>query len=105
LAAAGALGLSRETAFAVLATTPIAAQAERRRSAVEAGEYPLRFALSLARKDAELLAAAAEDADLRIFDAARSWLADAQAAGRGDDDYSSVLAQILSENERASSRG
>ena len=105
LAAADALGLDGETAFEVLAATPVAAQAERRRPAIEAGEFPPRFALSLARKDAELLAAAADRRDLRLFEAARSWLADAEAAGRGADDYSSMLAQILSENERASSRG
>ena len=105
LAAADALGLDRAATFDVLAATPIAAQAERRRPAVEANEYPTRFALSLARKDAELLAAAVDGADLRVFEAARSWLADAEAAGRGGEDYSSVLAQILSENERASSRG
>jgi 3-hydroxyisobutyrate dehydrogenase-like beta-hydroxyacid dehydrogenase len=53
------LGLSREAAFEVLATTPIAAQAERRRAALDANDYPPRFALSLARKDADLVTAAA----------------------------------------------
>jgi 3-hydroxyisobutyrate dehydrogenase/2-hydroxy-3-oxopropionate reductase len=94
LAAADALGLARESAFEVLAATPVAAQAERRRPAIEADEYPPRFALSLARKDAELLTAPAKDLDLRVLEAARSWLADAEAAGRGRQDYSAVLAQI-----------
>ena len=94
LAAADALGLARESAFEVLAATPVAAQAERRRPAIEANEYPPRFALSLARKDAELLTAPAKDLDLRVLEAARSWLADAEAAGRGRQDYSAVLAQI-----------
>jgi 3-hydroxyisobutyrate dehydrogenase len=40
LALAKALGLSQEQAFDVLSVTPIAAQAERRREAVESGEYP-----------------------------------------------------------------
>lgn len=95
LAAADALGLSRESAFEVLAATPVAAQAERRRPAIEADEYPPRFKLSLARKDVELLALAVPDSDLRIFEAARSWLADAENAGRGEQDYAAVLAQII----------
>ena len=94
LVAADALGLSRESAFDVLAATPIAAQAERRRPAIEAGEYPPRFALSLARKDVELLTAAAAGLDLRVLEAARSWLVDAESAGRGREDYAAVLAQI-----------
>jgi 3-hydroxyisobutyrate dehydrogenase-like beta-hydroxyacid dehydrogenase len=94
LAAADALGLSRESAFDVLATTPVAAQAERRRPAIEAGEYPPRFALCLARKDVELLTAAAAGLDLRVLEAARSWLVDAESAGRGREDYAVVLAQI-----------
>ena len=94
LVAADALGLSRESAFDVLAATPIAAQAERRRPAIEAGEYPPRFALSLARKDVELLTAAAAGLDLRVLEAARSWLVDAESASRGREDYAAVLAQI-----------
>jgi 3-hydroxyisobutyrate dehydrogenase/2-hydroxy-3-oxopropionate reductase len=98
LALADDLGLSREAAFNVLATTPVAAQVERRRPMLESGEYPTRFPLRLARKDADLLAAAADAGkiDLRIAAAARSWLADAEAAGLGDADYVAVLAQILS---------
>src|SRR5207248_151313 len=88
------LGLSRAKAFEVLAATPLAGQAERRREAIEGGEYPPRFTLYLARKDAELVVAAAEEAgvDLRLTDAARRWLADADEAGWGDRDYSAVLA-------------
>ena len=97
LALADGLGLSREKAFEVLAATPLAGQAERRREAIEGGEYPPRFTLYLARKDAELVVAAAEEAgvDLRLTDAARRWLADADEAGWGDRDYSAVLAWIL----------
>jgi 3-hydroxyisobutyrate dehydrogenase-like beta-hydroxyacid dehydrogenase len=98
LALADGLGLSREAAFDVLAVTPVAAQAERRRPMLESGEYPPRFALRLARKDADLLTAAADEAgvDLRIAAATRSWLADAEAAGLGDADYVAFLAHILS---------
>jgi 3-hydroxyisobutyrate dehydrogenase-like beta-hydroxyacid dehydrogenase len=90
---AGRLGLARPAAFDVLSQTPIAAQAERRRAAIEADDYPPRFPLRLARKDAELVAAAAPD--LRLAEAARSWLADANAASWGERDYSTLLAWIL----------
>jgi 3-hydroxyisobutyrate dehydrogenase-like beta-hydroxyacid dehydrogenase len=96
-ALADALGLSRDTAFKLLAATPVGAQAERRRPAVESGEFPLRFAMSLARKDADLLADAATAAKLNlpVAAAARGWIAAAQQGGRGEQDYSAVLAQIL----------
>jgi 3-hydroxyisobutyrate dehydrogenase-like beta-hydroxyacid dehydrogenase len=94
LAVGERLGLSRETTFEVLGVTPLAQQAERRRGAIESGDYPPRFALRLARKDADLVLAAA-GGDLRATKAARDWLADAEAAGLADADYSAVLARIL----------
>jgi 3-hydroxyisobutyrate dehydrogenase/2-hydroxy-3-oxopropionate reductase len=94
VAIADALGLSRDAAFDVLAVTPLAAQAERRRSAIESGDYSPRFSLALARKDADLVADAV-DVDLRLAAAARSWLVDADVAGWGDRDYSAVLAHII----------
>jgi 3-hydroxyisobutyrate dehydrogenase-like beta-hydroxyacid dehydrogenase len=94
LALADAVGLPRTAAFDVLATTSLAAQAERRHGAIESGNYPPRFALSLARKDADLILAAST-ADVRILRAARTWLADAEASGLGADDYSAVLTTIL----------
>jgi 3-hydroxyisobutyrate dehydrogenase/2-hydroxy-3-oxopropionate reductase len=90
---ADGLGLSREATFDVLGASPLAAQAERRREAVETNDFPPRFPLSLARKDAELVSAAAPD--LRLAEAARSWFAEADAAGWGDRDYSSLLAWVL----------
>jgi 3-hydroxyisobutyrate dehydrogenase-like beta-hydroxyacid dehydrogenase len=95
LALAKAVGLERETAFDVLAATPLAAQAERRRDAVESGDFPPRFALSLARKDADLVVDGGAGADLRLLAAARSWYADAEADGGGELDYTAVLARIL----------
>ncbi len=97
LALADGLNLSRDGAFAVLATTPVAAQAGRRRAAIESGQYPSRFSLSLARKDAELIrdAARAAGVELRLAEAARTWLADSEAAGSGDRDYTAMLARIL----------
>jgi 3-hydroxyisobutyrate dehydrogenase-like beta-hydroxyacid dehydrogenase len=89
LALANALGLSREKAFEILGTTALAAQAERRRPALEAHEYPPRFPLRLARKDADLIHELG--LDLRLTEAGRSWLAE---AGDGEQDYSAVLERI-----------
>ena len=89
LALADALGLSREKAFEVLGTTALAAQAERRRPAIESGDFPPRFPLRLARKDADLIAELG--LDLRLTEAGRSWLAE---AGDGEQDYSAVLKRI-----------
>jgi 3-hydroxyisobutyrate dehydrogenase-like beta-hydroxyacid dehydrogenase len=97
IALARGLGLPPDTTFDVLDTTPLAQQAERRRRAVETGEYPARFSLSLARKDAELIAEAAAGAgiDLRLGASTKRWLTDADDAGLGEQDYSAVLAHIL----------
>ncbi|MDQ3914771.1 MAG: NAD(P)-dependent oxidoreductase [Actinomycetota bacterium] len=97
LSLADGLGLARDKTFEILAGTPIGAQAERRRPSLEGGDYPRRFALSLALKDADLVAGAAAAAgrDLRLARAARSWLAEADAAGWGERDYSSVLERII----------
>jgi 3-hydroxyisobutyrate dehydrogenase-like beta-hydroxyacid dehydrogenase len=106
LALGEVLGLSRDRTFEVLGVTALADQAERRREAVESGDYPPRFALRLARKDADLIleAAGKKGADLRVVEAARDWLADAEAAGLGDADYSAVLGRILSSQEVSSER-
>lgn len=97
LALADGLGLPRGVAFQVLAVTPLAAQADRRRESVETGRYPTRFALSLARKDADLIAEAARSSgvELRLAASVRAWFADAEQAGLGQDDYSAVLRLIL----------
>jgi 3-hydroxyisobutyrate dehydrogenase-like beta-hydroxyacid dehydrogenase len=102
LALALSLGLARDTAFEVLARTPLSAQAERRRQAIEREEYPARFALSLARKDADLIleAGAASGTDLRLVRAARTWLAEAEEAGWGDRDYAAVLEWIIERSSR-----
>lgn len=101
LALADALGLSRDAAFEVLARSPLSEQAKRRREPFEAGDYPPRFPLRLAHKDAELVTAAAEESgiQLRVEEAARSLLADADAASWGERDYSALLAWIV-ENAR-----
>lgn len=90
------LELSSEATFEVLSATPLAAQAERRRAAFETGEYPVRFALALALKDAELISAAAGGMDLKVAEAVSDWFAKAVEEGAGEDDYSSILARIAS---------
>jgi 3-hydroxyisobutyrate dehydrogenase-like beta-hydroxyacid dehydrogenase len=91
------LGLTPEATFDVIASTPVAAQAERRREAIESGDYPRRFSLSLAVKDAELVAeaAAGADVDVKVAAAALAWLREADEAGWGDRDYAEVLAWML----------
>jgi len=90
------LGLPREHAFEVLAQTPLAGQAERRRPALDSGRYPPRFRLALARKDTDLMVAAADLTDhaLPVLQSVRSWLLAAESQGRGDDDYTALLAAI-----------
>ena len=94
LAVAQQLGLPREVTFELLAATPIAAQAERRRPAIESGEFPPRYALHLALKDANLILEAS-GTELRVIEAVREWLAEANEASWGDKDYSALLAWML----------
>jgi 3-hydroxyisobutyrate dehydrogenase/2-hydroxy-3-oxopropionate reductase len=97
LALADDLRLSRDAAFEVLARSPLGEVATRRRGAFEAGEYPPRFALSLAHKDAELVVAAAKKSglELPLSEAARSWLSDADEASWGEQDYVALLSWIV----------
>jgi 3-hydroxyisobutyrate dehydrogenase/2-hydroxy-3-oxopropionate reductase len=94
---ARALGLSSDAMFEVLAATPVAGQAERRRAAIESGEFPVRFPLRLALKDAELVGEAARDAgvELPLARGERERLEAALRAGLGDRDYSEILAWML----------
>jgi HAD superfamily hydrolase (TIGR01450 family) len=100
IALARRLGLPDEAIYDVLAATPLAQQAERRREAIADGEYPRRFALSLARKDADLIRAAARGGnELRLLEATRRWLGEAEAAGWGARDYTAMLARIIGDRE------
>jgi 3-hydroxyisobutyrate dehydrogenase len=96
LALAEAFHVPRDVMFDVLDQTPLAAQAQRRRPMVESGDYSASFRLSLARKDMDLAAEAAQHAglNLRLDKAARSWLLDAVHDGRGDQDYTAIIATI-----------
>lgn len=106
LALADAFGVERQVAAAVLASTPLAAQAERRMPAIENGVYPRRFALSLARKDADLIRGAGRAAGVATpsLDAAHDWLSAAEQAGRGNDDYTAILATIIDRADAARGR-
>lgn len=90
------LGLSRDVTFEVLAASPLAAQAVRRRGPLERGEFPLRFTLELARKDAALITDAAKAAgtELPVARAVHGWFTRAEEAGWGGRDYSSILEWI-----------
>jgi 3-hydroxyisobutyrate dehydrogenase len=90
-----ALGLDDATLFDVLAVTPLAAQAERRRSVLEGEPSPPRFPVRLALKDAELIAAVLDQPALA---GARHWLA---AVADGAADYT----VMLTEPSRAAAEG
>jgi 3-hydroxyisobutyrate dehydrogenase-like beta-hydroxyacid dehydrogenase len=97
VAFARSAGLGEEVVGRVLETTPLAAEAARRRPLLEAGDYPTRFSLALAAKDARLIleAASASDAGpLRLIEGAREWLSQAEQEGRGGQDYTAMLATI-----------
>jgi 3-hydroxyisobutyrate dehydrogenase len=98
------LGLADDAVYQVLAETPLADQAKRRRPAIDAGDYPARFALSMAVKDGDLILQAAEAAgrELRLIEVARRWLRDAESAGAGSCDYTAVLAAIVAQGADAS---
>ena len=100
IALADRLGLGREVTMDILASTPLSLVAKRRRDQLETGEFPLRFRLALARKDAELIQEAAEAVhlDARVLASAATWFADAEGAGLGDEDYSTVLRRIIDGN-------
>lgn len=99
VALADRLGVPRQQTFDILAVTPLAAQAERRRAVLESGQFPPRFRLALARKDTDLMLAAAgspSDEFLPLLRSVRSWLVQAESEGRGDQDYTAMLAAIVS---------
>jgi 3-hydroxyisobutyrate dehydrogenase-like beta-hydroxyacid dehydrogenase len=87
IALARTLGLDDASLFDVLAATPLAAQAERRRAVLEGEPSPPRFPVRLALKDAELIAAVLDQPALA---GARHWLA---AVADGDADYTAMLSE------------
>jgi 3-hydroxyisobutyrate dehydrogenase-like beta-hydroxyacid dehydrogenase len=98
LALAKSLGLDPDAAFEVLSTTPLSAQAERRRPVIEGAEPPVRFRLALATKDADVIVdegrRAGVDAEITKVAAAR--FRAAEEAGDGDRDYAAILRRSVS---------
>ena len=97
LALGDALGLEQGAVLDVLSDSAIGVTARGKRSRIETGTFPPNFTVSLARKDAELIVDAAAKAgiELRVTEASRAWLAEAEDAGLGASDYSAVLVRIL----------
>ena len=89
------LGLDRASLFSALATSPIGAQAERRRPAFDADTYPTRFRLALAVKDLELIDAAGGTTELPLIRSALEWFRRALPRSP-EEDYTSVLRTIVS---------
>jgi 3-hydroxyisobutyrate dehydrogenase-like beta-hydroxyacid dehydrogenase len=89
------LGLDDAALFDVLAATPLAAQAERRRAVLDDEPSPPRFPVRLALKDADLISAVLEQPALA---GARHWLA---AVADRDADYTAML----TEPSRAAAEG
>jgi 3-hydroxyisobutyrate dehydrogenase-like beta-hydroxyacid dehydrogenase len=102
LALADVFGLDLEAVFDVLEDSPMGVTVKRKRKNVSAGEFAPDFKLSLARKDARLVAEAAENhgLDLPLARAARRWMDDAEEAGLGELDYSAVTAQVRGRRPR-----
>jgi 3-hydroxyisobutyrate dehydrogenase-like beta-hydroxyacid dehydrogenase len=95
LALADAFGLERSSVFDVLIEgSHLRSIVESKRESIESGTYPPRFKLSLARKDLELVSAAA-GRPLPVVEAARAWFGRAEREGAGDEDYSAVVETIL----------
>ena len=96
LALADVLGLDQAAVLDILVESPIGATAKSKRKLIESGEYPPNFKLALAAKDLGLVTSAAEEAglELRLAPAAREWLEQADAEGKGDLDYSAVIASV-----------
>jgi 3-hydroxyisobutyrate dehydrogenase/2-hydroxy-3-oxopropionate reductase len=100
------LGLDDDVVDSVLDTTPLAAEAARRRPLLEAGDFPPRFSLALAAKDARLIQEAASGSSagpLRLIEAAATWFSEADREGRGGQDYTAVLATITASRPPGSS--
>ena len=92
-----ALGLSRGELLDVLEETPLGAAVKAKRSNIESGSYPASFKLALARKDLQLVTDAAERRGraLKVAAAALAWFDRAADTGAGEEDYSAVVATIL----------
>ncbi len=96
LALADALELPQPDVLDVLAESPIGASVKSKRSNIESDEWSARFKLSLAVKDLRLVSEAADQLGLTLALAQgiRDRLEAAEAAGKGELDYSVVIEDI-----------
>jgi HAD superfamily hydrolase (TIGR01450 family) len=101
LGLARALGLPEEVTYRTLEGTPLRAEAERRHPMLESGEFPPRFKLALALKDAKIIteAATAVGFDMRVGRAVQSWLETAVDQGFARRDYTAFLATIRGDGQ------
>jgi 3-hydroxyisobutyrate dehydrogenase-like beta-hydroxyacid dehydrogenase len=102
IALADGLGLDRKIVLDVLEASQVGAFVQQKRDAIQSGDYPPQFKLSLAAKDLRLVEEAAKRAgiDLEVASLTRTMLERAEKEGRGDQDYAALVGSIL---ERAES--
>jgi 3-hydroxyisobutyrate dehydrogenase-like beta-hydroxyacid dehydrogenase len=96
LALADGLSLDQGDVLDVLAESPIAATVKSKRELIESNEWPANFKLSLAAKDMRLVTEEAERSglSLTLAPAVQERLEAADAAGKGESDYSVVIEDI-----------
>ncbi len=96
LALADAFGLDEDVVVAALLESPIGPALQRKLDKIESGRFAPSFTLALMRKDVTLVADAASrrKVTLRVIDAARQWIEQADDHGLGGLDYSSVVAEV-----------
>lgn len=96
LALGDGFGLDGGQVIAALLESPIGPALKRKLDKIEADHYEASFRLALMRKDMGLVteAAARRDVAAPVVGAAARWMAQAEADGLGDLDYSAVVAEI-----------
>lgn len=92
-----ALELPSSTLEDVISASPLGSQVERRLPALLDGRFEKRFSLDLALKDVTLIAEQPQllGAELHITEGIREWLNHAADTGKGQLDYTAVLATIF----------
>ncbi|MEJ7716694.1 MAG: NAD(P)-dependent oxidoreductase [Thermoleophilaceae bacterium] len=105
VALASSIGVDPERFLEAIEGGPLGVPyADLKGRAMIADEFPPSFALSLARKDADLVLEAAADLELPFARAAGEQLRRAEAAGHGDDDLAAVV-RVLGPDRGATRAG
>jgi 3-hydroxyisobutyrate dehydrogenase-like beta-hydroxyacid dehydrogenase len=96
LALADAFGLDQERVIDALLPSPIGTALSRKLDKIRTDRYTPSFRLALMLKDMRLVLEAAERRRVRLelAPASARWLEDAERDGKGDLDYSSMIAEI-----------